>query len=80
MNVRREVATDMLSMTRKILGYWERKIKARRVEIVDGLGNAEEEDDVEGEMVVGVIGDDEVLKMRAELMAVAATLEGLAST
>jgi len=82
MHVRREVAADTLSAARKILGHWERRMRkpdpVKRV--IDGMGNTEETEVPEGAMVVQTLGEEDTIKMRAELAAISATLEGLAGT
>jgi hypothetical protein len=82
MHVRREVAADTLSTARKILGHWERRLRkpdsVKRV--IDGMGNTEDMEIPDGAMVAHVLGEEDTIKMRAELAAVSATLEGLAGT
>lgn len=82
MHVRREVAAETLATARKILGHWERRLRKPEPvsTVIDGMGNTEQTEVQEGAMVVETLGDEDTIKMRAELAAVSATLEGLAGT
>lgn len=83
MHVRREMAAETLERARKLLAGWERRLKKPEPVVVqtDGQGNPIETVPVpEGAMVVQTLGDEDTIKLRAELSAVAATLEGLAGT
>jgi len=83
MHIRREMAAETLGAARKILAGWERKLKSPPNVVVsrDGQGNPTEVVEVdEGAMVVQTLGEEETIKLRAELSAIATTLEGLAGT
>lgn len=82
MHVRREVAADTLSAARKILSHWERRLRKPEPvkRVIDGMGNTEETEAPEGAMVLQTLGEEDTIKMRAELAAVSSTLEGLAGT
>ena len=82
MHVRREMAAQQLELARKVLGKWERALKRPEPwRQTDGIGNVVSEKPVpKGASVVQTLGEDDDLKMRAELAAVATALEGLAST
>lgn len=82
MHVRREVAADTLAAARRLLGYWERRLRKPDPvsRVIDGMGNTEDVEIPEGAMVVRALGEEDTIKMRAELAAVSAALEGLAGT
>lgn len=83
MHVRREVAAEQLGMIRKWLSGWERRLKNPPDIAVtcDGVGNPIEVAPVaEGAMVLQTLGEEDTIKFRAELAAIAASLEGLAGT
>lgn len=82
MHVRREVAAETLATARKLLGYWERRLRKPDPEkrVIDGMGNTEDVEVPEGTMVIQTLGEEDTIKMRAELAAVSAALEGLAGT
>ena len=83
MHIRREMAAETLATARKLLASWERKLKSPPDVVIsrDGQGQPTEVAKVaEGAMVVQTLGEEETIKLRAELSAIATTLEGLAST
>jgi len=83
MHVRREMAADTLERARKVLSGWERRLKKPDPIVVqrDGQGRPIETQPVpEGAMVVQTLGEEDTIKLRAELAAIATTLEGLAGT
>lgn len=83
MHVRREMAAEQLGLARKFLAGWERRLKnPPDIAITcDGVGNQIEVAPVEeGAMVLQTLGEEDTIKLRAELAAIAASLEGLAGT
>lgn len=83
MHVRREMAAGTLAAAGAILADWEERLRnpPNMVVSCDGVGNALEVAEVaEGAMVVQAIGEEETIKLRAELSAIATSLEGLAAT
>lgn len=84
MHIRREMAADQLAMVRKLLAGWEKKLRnpAPAQGKTDGMGAPVEDDEPvpDGAMVVETLGNQETVKLRSELMAIASTLEGLAGT
>lgn len=84
MLVRREMAADQLAMVRKLLAGWEKKLRnpSSVPGRVDGRGMSIS-DDIEvpaGATVEETLGEEETVKLRAELSAISSTLEGLAGT
>ena len=83
MHIRKEMAAETLASTRKLLAGWERKLKNPEPIVIqrDGQGQPVETAEVpEGAMVIQTLGEEDTIKLRAELSAVCATLEGLAGT
>lgn len=83
MHVRRLMAADMIAMTTKLLAGWEERLR-NPPDIVlrrDGTGSVVESSPFpEDAMVVEVLDENDTIKLRAELAAIASALEGLAST
>lgn len=84
MNVRRETAANMFAQARKLLAGWERSLRNPPVVPgqTDGRGVpvGEDYEVPEGASVLETLGNEETVKLRAELAAIASTLEGLAGT
>ena len=83
MHIRRKVAVSSFQSIKDLLSDWEEKLvdPPQIVLSRDGQGNPIELGNVPEEaMVLETLGEQETIKLRAELAAIAALLEGLAST
>ena len=82
MRIRRNVAAGILENMAGILDGWTERLANPKplTATIDGMGNTEEVEIPEETMVIHTLGEEDTEKMRAELMAVASALEGLANT
>ena len=83
MHIRRSMAADQIGAARKLLSGWERRLR-KPPDIVtgrDGMGKPTSTEPIpEDAMVLQTLGEEDTIKLRAELAAIASTLEGLAGT
>lgn len=82
MKIRREMAADQIDRAREILGYWSELLREEKVlKKYDGIGNVMSEAKLPmSASAEEALGEYTSVQLRAELTAVAAMLEGIAST